>query len=200
MLSTILLFAVLWMAMFEGEQEIYQIGEQVEDFTLKGVDEAWVSLSDYLGEQGVILVFTCNTCPYAQLYEDRLIALHQEFAPTGFPVLAVNPNDAGMKPGDSFEKMKERAAEKEFPYPYLVDTKQEVFPKYGATRTPEIFLLDRDRVLRYTGAIDDNPQDPTAVSTRYVAEAITAMMAGKSPQPAKTKAIGCGIKMKKSAG
>ncbi len=198
--SLLAMSLVLVLFSFMPDKGVYEIGDKVEDFKLKGVDDQWVSLSEYMGEEGVILVFTCNTCPYAQLYEDRLIELHNTFSSQGFPVLAVNPNDPNMKPGDSFDAMKDRNAEKNFPYPYLMDTEQKVFPQYGATRTPEIFLLDKNMTLQYTGAIDDNPQDPSSVGTEYVADAINAIKAGKTPDPTKTKAIGCGIKVKKEQG
>lgn len=198
--SLLVLTATLLLFSFMPDSGTYKVGDTVENFKLQGVDDSWVSLSDYMGDEGVILVFTCNTCPYAQLYEDRLIDMHQNFEKQGFPLLAINPNDPGMKPGDSFKAMKERAGEKSFPYPYVMDIEQEVAPKYGATRTPEIFLLDKNMTLRYTGAIDDNPQDPSAVNTEYVSDAITAIKAGQDPEPTKTKAIGCGIKYRKTQG
>ncbi|NND09435.1 MAG: thioredoxin family protein [Saprospiraceae bacterium] len=196
--SGLFLVSVLAMSMSLLPGTAYQVGDVVADFELKGVDDKMISLSDYMGDGGLILVFTCNTCPYAQLYEDRLIELHQTFAERGFPVLAVNPNDPISKPGDGFAQMKQRATEKEFPFPYLFDADQIVFPKFGATRTPEVFLLDANRVLRYTGAIDDNPKDAASVQKAYVREAIEAIQNGNSPEPTKTKAIGCGIKVKKA--
>ena len=196
-LSGLVLLSVLTMSMSLLPGDIYQVGDVVADFELESVDDKMISLSDYMGDGGLILVFTCNTCPYAQLYENRLIDLHQTFAEQGFPVLAVNPNDPISKPGDGFAQMKERATEKGFPFPYLFDAEQTVFPKFGATRTPEVFLLDANRVLRYTGAIDDNPKDAASVQKAYVRDAIEAIKNGNNPEPAKTKAIGCGIKVKK---
>ena len=110
---------------------------------MKGVDGKTVSLKDYNNEKGVILIFTCNTCPYAVAYQDRIIALHNQFAPKGYPVVAINPNDPGKSEGDSFEAMKVRAKEKSFPFPYLFDEQQTVSPAYGASRTPEVFVLKR---------------------------------------------------------
>lgn len=192
--------AILTMSLTLGETDIYEIGDQVEDFKLQNVDENWVSLSDYSGKMGTIVIFTCNTCPYAQLYEDRIIQLHQKYADRGFPVLAINPNDPLQKPGDSFENMKKRAGEKSFPFAYTLDADQEVYPKFGATNTPHVFLIDSDMRLRYIGAIDDNPQDPSKVKINYVENAIEALMADEDPEPARTKAIGCGIKAKKKMG
>jgi hypothetical protein len=105
-------------------------------------------------------------------------------------------NDPEVKPGDSFAAMTERAAEKEFPFAYLLDADQSVFPVYGATRTPHIFLLDKDRVVQYIGAIDDNPKDATSVTKPYVAMAIEALENGEAADPSETVAIGCTIKVK----
>ncbi|MCB0664614.1 MAG: thioredoxin family protein [Saprospiraceae bacterium] len=200
LLITVLSGALLIMSMRLADNKPYEIGDKVENFKLKNVDETWVSLDEYMGDQGAIIIFTCNTCPYAQLYEDRIIDLHSKFSEKGFPVLAVNPNDAAQKPGDSFEKMQARSNEKEFPFPYVFDADQKVYPKFGATNTPHVFLIDADMQLRYIGAIDDNAQNPEAVKTKYVEDAIDALMTGKDPVPARTKAIGCGIKAKKSMG
>jgi peroxiredoxin len=177
------------------------VGETAPDFKLKNVDGGTVSLAgiknpDGTAPKGYIVAFTCNTCPYAVMYEDRLIELHNKYAPKGWPVVAIQPNDPGLKPGDSFEEMKIRAKEKAYPFNYLLDDGQKVFPQYGATKTPHIFLLDNARKVRYIGAIDNNPQDADAVTKRYVEDAIAAVEAGKNPDPDFTKAIGCGIKAK----
>ncbi len=177
------------------------IGQTAPDFKLKNVDGRLLSLADVKdangnSPKGYIVTFTCNTCPYAVMYEDRIIELHNKFAPKGWPVVAIQPNDVAKKPGDSFEEMQVRAKDKGFPYPYLIDEKQEVYPKYGATKTPHVFLLDANRMVKYIGAIDNNPQDASEATRHYVAEAIEAVEAGKTPDPATTKAIGCGIKPK----
>ena len=172
-------------------------GDKAVDFTLKNVDGKMVSLSDYSDEKGVILVFTCNPCPFAKAYEQRIIGLHEFFAPKGFPVVAINPNDEKASPDDSFQKMKERAEKRDYPFPYLKDESQEVYQAYGATRTPHVFLLDNDNGtfnVAYIGAIDDNSMDEKAVTKRYMYSAIQALMEGNQPDPATTKAIGCTIK------
>ncbi len=176
----------------------YAIGDTVEDFKLENIDGAWIQFSDFMGEGGAVVVFTCNTCPYAQLYEDRLIKLNDEFSGKGFPILAINPNDPKMKPGDSFEAMKKRSADKGFTFPYVFDAEQTIFPKFGATRTPHAYVVDSDMKLRYIGAIDDNPQNATEVKTNYIKDAIAAIKAGMDPDPLTTKAIGCGIKARKA--
>ena len=176
----------------------YTIGDKIEDFKLQNIDGSWVSLSDYKSEKGIILIFSCNTCPVVKMYEDRMIALHEKYTPMGYPVVAINPNDPDIQPGDSFEKMKQRAKQKNFPFKYLFDAEQEVFPKFGATRTPQVFLMDTDRRLRYSGAIDDNSQDASGVKTKYLEDALTDLENGKDPNPAVTKAVGCTIKVKRS--
>jgi peroxiredoxin len=171
-----------------------QIGDEAPDFSLRNIDGKTISLKDFQNAKGYIVVFTCNTCPYAVMYEDRLISLHNTYAPKGYPLIAIQPNDPSVKPGDSFEEMKVRAKDKGFEFPYLIDEGQKIYPQYGATRTPHVFLLDNTRKVKYIGAIDNNPQDAEAVTEPYLANAIAALEAGKEPDPAFTKAIGCSIK------
>lgn len=177
------------------------VGSAAPDFSLKSIDGTTVSLSDYANEKGVMVIFSCNPCPYVIAYEDRMIALHNEFAPQGVPVVYINANDPIQSPADSFDEMKKRAAEKNFPFPYLVDEGQKTYPAYGATRTPEIFLLKKEGegrfVVVYTGTVDDNYQDAAAVTVPYAANAVRALLAGNNPDPATTVAIGCTIKPKK---
>lgn len=176
----------------------YEVGDLATDFKLQSTDGSVVSLADYDDVRGYLVIFTCNSCPYAVAYEDRIIALDKEFKEKGVPVIAINPNNPNVQPKDSFEEMKKRAAEKGFTFPYLLDAGQKIFPQYGATRTPHCFLLektDKGNVVRYIGAIDDNYQDASAVETTYVANAIEAMLAGEAIKVANTKAIGCSIKI-----
>jgi peroxiredoxin len=172
----------------------YKVGDKATDFELKNVDGKMVSLSDYEDANGYIVIFTCNTCPYAVANEDRIIELHNKYADKGWPVIAIQPNNPEMKPGDSFEAMKERAASKGFEFPYLIDEGQTIFPQYGADRTPHVFLLDKDRIVRYIGAIDDSPRTEDGVSVKYVEDAISAIEKGEDPKVTFTKAIGCTIK------
>jgi len=174
----------------------YKIGDKATDFELMNVDGEMVSLEDYKGAEGFIVTFTCNHCPYAVMYEERLIALHNKYAPLGYPVVAINPNDPEVQPADSFDAMKVRAEEKSFPFAYLFDEGQKVFPMYGATKTPHIFVLDKDLVVQYIGALDDNARADYDVEERYVANAINALLKGEKPSPAETKAVGCSIKSK----
>ncbi|MEC3965991.1 thioredoxin family protein [Flagellimonas halotolerans] len=175
----------------------YEVGDMAADFSLKNVDGTMVSLSDFDKAKGFLVIFTCNTCPYAQAYEDRIIALDTKYKPQGVPVIAINPNNPSAKPGDSFAKMKERAGEKGFTFPYLFDEGQKVYPQYGATRTPHVFLLekvDSGNMVKYIGAIDDNYQDASQVDEKFVENAVDAMLEGNEINPTTTKAIGCGIR------
>lgn len=176
----------------------YEIGDQAADFSLKGTDGEMHTLAGMPNAQGYIVIFSCNHCPYVLAYEDRMIALHNKYAPLGYPVVAINPNDKKIQPADSYEKMVERARDKAFPFAYLYDETQEVAKAFGATRTPHVYLLDQNRVVRYIGAIDDNSEDPEAVSERYLENALEALREGRTPDPAQTKAIGCTIKWKKN--
>lgn len=179
----------------------YNIGDEVADFKLKNVDGKMVSLSDYKDQKGVAVVFTCNTCPYSVKYEDRINDFHNAFAAQGFPVLAINPNDPAVRPGDNFEGMVERAKEKDFNFAYVFDEGQKIYPKFGATRTPEFYLLKNEggkMKVAYTGALDDNTNDPSEVKDKYLEMAVQAVSKGAKVDPNFTKAIGCTIKVKKS--
>jgi len=174
-------------------------GDNAVEFSLKNVDGTSVSLSDYADQKGVIVVFTCNPCPFSKAYEQRIITLHKSYADQGFPVVAINPNDVEISPDDSMDKMKARAEEQDYPFPYLKDESQEVYKEYGASKTPHIFLLQNKGgkfKVAYIGAIDDNAMDAAEVNNKYVEKAIAALVSGSNPDPATTKAIGCTIKTK----
>ncbi|MFT5618944.1 MAG: peroxiredoxin [Arenicella sp.] len=177
----------------------YQVGDIVQDFSLKNIDDKMVKMADHKNAKGFIVTFTCNHCPFSKLYEDRIIELHNEFASKGYLVIAINPNDAIKEPGDSFDKMKERASEKAFPFQYLHDESQEIAKAFGATRTPHIFLLQKEPqglVVKYIGAIDDSARDATSANEKYVKNAINDLLAGKEVRKTKANAIGCTIKWK----
>ncbi len=174
-----------------------KVGDIAPDFNLKNIDGKMLSLSDYDDAKGYIIVFTCNHCPYAVMYEDRIIALDKKYKDAGYPVVAIMPNDTELRPEDGFGPMQERAKDKGFTFPYLLDEGQKVYPQYGATRTPHVFVLDKARKVTYIGAIDDNHEDEAAVQVKYLENAIAAMEQGKQPDPSFTKAVGCTIKTKK---
>jgi len=170
-----------------------KVGDKAPNFMLKNIDGSFISLTSYKDVKGYIIVFTCNHCPFAVMYEDRLIALQKKYGKE-YPVIAINPNNPDIKPADSFEAMQVRAKEKGFNFDYLVDEKQVVYPAYGATKTPHVYLLDKEFVVQYIGAIDDSARDESAVEVKYLENAIEAIKAGKRPDPNYTKAIGCSIK------
>lgn len=178
----------------------YDIGDEAMNFRLKNVDGSYVSLSDYQNEKGAIVIFTCNHCPYAQAWEQRIIQIDKQFDPKGYPVVAIQPNDPELAPGDSFENMKKRARKKNYTFPYLMDETQEVYRTFGATATPHVYVLEnegKDFIVRYIGTIDDNYKDADKVEKKYLAGAVNALLKGEKPEPQKTKAIGCSIKDKK---
>ena len=177
----------------------YKIGDEATDFSLKNVDDKMVSLADYKDAKGFIVIFTCNHCPYAVAYEDRIIALDKKYKSQGYPVIAINPNDPEKQPDDSFDLMKVRAKEKGFTFPYVVDEGQTIFPQYGATKTPHVFVLQKSEaknIVRYIGAIDDNHEDPSKVKEKFVENAVDALIKGQEVAVKETKAIGCSIKVK----
>lgn len=175
----------------------YKPGDIAADFKLKNVDGKTVSLTDYSKAKGFIVVFTCNHCPYAVAYEDRIIALNKKYASKGYPVIAINPNNPATQPKDSYQAMQVRAKEKAFTFPYLFDDGQKIYPQYGATKTPHVFVINKEKgknVVRYIGAIDNNYADANDVSERYVEAAVDALLTGKEVKQTTTAAIGCGIK------
>ncbi len=179
----------------------YKVADAAMDFKLKNTDGKMVSLADYSNVKGFIVVFTCNHCPFAKAYESRIIALDKKYRPLGYPVVAINPNDPNAVEEDSYANMQSRAKEKGYTFPYLVDETQQIAKTYGATKTPHVFVLQREgtnNVVRYIGAIDDNSDNETAVKEKYVEKAVDALLAGKGVNPTTTKAIGCGIKWKKA--
>ena len=170
-------------------------GDQAPDWTsLAGTDDKQHSLADYKDADVLVLVFTCNQCPVAIALEDRIIELQKEYAGKKVQVVAVNVNKGE---GDNLENMKERCTEKGFNFPYLFDSSQAIARNYGARVTPDVVVLNKARKVVYTGAIDDNWKDATAVTNRYVRDAIDATLAGRDPKVTETRAEGCGIKYEK---
>ncbi|WP_027378571.1 thioredoxin family protein [Chryseobacterium daeguense] len=178
----------------------YEIGDAATDFKLKNVDGKMVSLSDFKSAKGFIVIFTCNHCPYAKKYEDRIIELDKKYKSQGYPVIAINPNDPSVQPEDSYQKMIERAKQKGFTFPYLMDEGQKIYPQYGATKTPHVFLLQKEggkNIVKYIGAIDNNYENPNDVSEYYVQDAVNALIKNEPVKMTKTVAIGCTVKVKK---
>lgn len=175
----------------------YKVGDIATDFSLKNIDNKKVSLKDFKDAKGYIVIFTCNHCPYAQAYEDRIIALDKKYKKQGYPVIAINPNNPEKQKDDSFDLMKVRAKEKGFTFPYLLDEGQKIYPQYGATKTPHVYILQKTskgNQVKYIGAIDDNYGDEKAVKQKYVENAVDALLKNKEITVKETKAIGCSIK------
>lgn len=202
LLGVLVVAAALFMNAARSSVMGYAVGDYARDFSLPDVDGKMVSLKDFSSAKGFIVVFTCNTCPYAVSYEDRIAKLDKNYRDKGFPVIAINPNDINQEPKESVKDMKARSLEKGFTFPYLRDDTQEIARAYGASKTPHVYLLsngggDKFRV-EFIGAIDDSPRDEAGVTVRYVEDAINALIAGKKPTVTEARAIGCTIKWKAS--
>lgn len=199
--KTTFLLALCFAMFFAGSpvKPGYEVGDVVADFKLKNVDGKMVSLSAYKDAKGAIVIFDCNTCPYSKAYNDRIISLNTNYSAKGFPVIAINANDPGISPGDSFDAMVKYAKDKNYTFPYLIDESQSVARAFGATNTPHVFVLKKegkDFKVAYVGAIDNNSKDASAADKKYVEEAVDALIGGKDVPTNKTKAIGCTIKWK----
>ena len=178
--------------------EGYTIGDVASEINLMNVDKRMVSYAKYPDAKGFIVIFTCNTCPYAVASEDRIIELDAEFKPQGYPVIAINPNNPKVQPDDTFELMQEKAKDKGFTFPYLYDASSTIYATYGAKKTPHVYLLQKEKgknIVRYIGAIDDNVRNGDAVKERFLANAVNELIAGKEVTLKETKAIGCSVKV-----
>lgn len=190
--------AIVMLSAFTTVSSGYKIGDIATDFKLKNIDGTMVSLSDYKDAKGFIVIFTCNTCPYSVAYEDRIVALDKKYKGKGYPVIAIMPNNPNVQPRDNMEAMIQRAKSKGFTFPYLMDEGQKISPQYGATKTPEVYVLQKTskgNQVKYIGAIDDNYQDASAVQSKYVENAVDALLSGQAIKEPQTRAIGCSIKL-----
>ncbi len=174
-------------------------GDAAPPFTLKNVDEKMVGLSDYADKKAIVVVFTCNHCPFAKAYEQRLIDLQKEYADDGIQFVLINPNDPKKQPEDSFAKMQKRAAERSYPFPYVYDETQAIAKAYGAARTPEVYLVSPESKVVYRGRIDDNTE-LAQVKKRDLKDALDLFLAGTPDKITEksTKAFGCTIKWRES--
>lgn len=187
--------AIMSFAAIQG----YKPGDEVKPFSLINVDGKMISLDGNKRVKGYIIVFTCNHCPFAKLYQDRLNEINTEYAPKGMPVLAISSNDAEAVPEDGFQEMRKRAREKNYNFPYLYDSTQEVARAFGAMKTPHAFVVAKEGgkwILKYSGAIDDNGAEPAKVKQRFVADAADAVLHGRLVAVTSTRSVGCGIKWK----
>lgn len=179
----------------ESEDFKMRIGSPAIEFDLPATDGKTYMLRYFHNKDIIVIVFTCNHCPYAQAYEGRLIAIAKEFSKKA-AFIAISSNDASKYPQDSFENMKSRAKEKSYPFPYLYDETQETARAYGALVTPHVFVFDRSGKLAYQGGVDDNWENPAGATKNYLRDALAELSAGR---PVTTKAapvVGCSIKWK----
>jgi len=199
-MKTTLLFLVCVATLaFAPVKNGYDVGDTASDFKLKNVDGRMVSLADYSTAKGFIIAFDCNTCPVSKAYNDRILALNKKYAPKGFPLIAINPNSPEISAGDSFDEMVKLAKKKGYDFPYLYDETQATVKAFGASNTPHMFVLIKSGnqyKVAYIGAVDDNPRDGSKTSHRYVEEAVDALLSGKPVETTKTKAVGCGVRLK----
>ena len=173
-----------------------KIGSSLPSFNLKGVDGKTYNTDFFKGKKALVVIFSCNHCPYVQAYEDRIIAIQNDYAGKGVAVVAINSNDDVQYDEDSFENMIKRSNEKGFNFPYLRDESQEIAKKFDASHTPEIFVFGEKRELRYHGKIDDNWKEPDRVKSKYLQDALDELLAGKEISVPETFSIGCTIKWK----
>lgn len=173
-----------------------RLPESVASVKMPGVDGKEVTLKELVGPKGLLVIFSCNHCPWVKAWQSRMVALGNEYMEKGVGVVAVNSNDPTKYPDDDMDHMVAQAKEHGYRFPYVMDTTSGVARAFGATRTPEVFLFDAQGKLVYHGAIDDNAEKPEEVKKRYLAEALEALVAGKPVPVAETKALGCTIKFR----
>ena len=174
-----------------------KIGSLAPDFNLPGIDGKVYSLNSFNDKQALIVIFSCNHCPYVQAYEGRIKQIQKDYKEREISVVAINSNEDKGYPEDSFENMKKRAEEQNFNFPYLRDDDQTVARAFDATHTPEIFLFNKERKLVFHGKIDDNWQEPDKVKNHYLKNALDELLEGKEISVPETFTIGCTIKWKK---
>lgn len=172
--------------------------ESVANVKMKGVDGKEVTLKELMGAKGLLVIFSCNHCPWVKAWQARMVALGNEYSQKGVGVVAVNSNDVTVYTDDDMEHMVAQAKEHGYRFPYVMDDTSDVARAFGATRTPEAFLFDAQGKLVYHGAIDDNAEKPQEVKKTYLADALAAVVAGKPVPVAETKALGCSIKFRQA--
>jgi len=198
---TFLMLAAISAFAFKTADSGYKAGDKAADFKLKNITGKMVSLADYSAAKGFIVVFTCNHCPVAQAYERRIMALDQKYAAKGYPVIAISPNDPVAEPVDSYANMQKRAAERKYTFPYLIDETQNITRTYGAQATPTAYVLQKTAngvIVQYVGAIDNDQELENPARTKYVENAVDALLTNKKPAVTASKALGCRIVWKNS--
>ena len=176
------------------QRQMLGIGQKAPPFNdLLGADGKRHSFASFSEKPILVVVFTCNHCPYSKAYEDRIVAIQRDYASKGVQLVAINSNDDKSYPEDSYPEMVKRAREKKFNFPYLRDEEQVVVGEYGAVCTPHVFAFDKARLLRYRGRIDDS-RDPSAVTSHDLRNALDDLISGRSVRIPDTKPFGCSIK------
>ena len=203
-MKKIILLVMLAFSAFlsQAQNATLKAGDTAPDFKLKNVDGKEISFASYPNAKGFIVVFTCNTCPYAVAYEQRIIDLDNKFRSQGYPVIAINPNDPEAQPDDAFNKMQDLAKNKKYPFPYLFDAGQKVTDQFGAKRTPHIFIVSKSakgNVVEYVGAIDNDPEGNKTEKIKYAEDVIASLKNNQKPTITQTKEIGCTVKRKVKA-
>jgi len=181
------------MVLINDNSTALNIGDAMPPFSLLATDGSTVD-SQKLKGAVLVIVFTCNHCPYAQAYEDRFIDLADQFESDEVQFILINSNDAENYPEDSFEQMKEIHEEYGYPFPYCFDESQDIAKAYGALCTPHCFVFNEERTLQYKGCVDDNWKDPNDVKKHYLRDAVSALVNGEEPPVQEANAIGCSIK------
>ncbi|MDP6039238.1 MAG: thioredoxin family protein [Candidatus Latescibacteria bacterium] len=179
-----------------GKNKALKLGTEapVADIELKATDGKLHTLASVQGKMGTLIIFSCNSCPWAVKWESRVASIGNEYQDKGFGVIVINSNDPERASEDGFDEMVARAKTLAYEFPYVADSTSRVARAFGASRTPEVFLFNANGKLAYHGAIDDNPSDANAVEAAYLKDALNALISGKAILTTETKALGCGIK------
>jgi hypothetical protein len=199
--AALLIGALAPMARSQDEPQPLALGSPapMTDVKMKGVDGKERSIADAKGAKGTLVIFTCNACPWVKAWETRLVELGNTYAKRGVGVITINPNDPAKNAEDDYAEMQKRAKDRKMQFAYVVDATSDVARSFGASRTPEAFLFDAEGKLVYHGAIDDNAREPAKVKSRYLEDALKAVVAGKAVPVAETKSMGCTIKFRSKA-
>lgn len=200
----LVLISILFLSFTENKSKTsaiaaYKIGDEVKDFSLRSINGKLYSFSSFPSAKGFIIVFTSNYCPFSKSYEDRLIAIDKKYTLKSYPLIAINPNDAEAYEEDKLENIQARAKEKGFIFPILRDEKQAIAKTFGALRMPHVFVVKKEGFkyfLKYSGAIDDNPQDASGVTKNYLEDVVQSLSENKPVIIEQTKPIGCAIRWK----
>ena len=172
-----------------------EIGDSAINFNLKGIDGKTYSLDSFKGKKILVIIFSCNHCPYVRAYEDRIKQVQKDYK-DNVRVVCINSNNDKNYPEDSYKNMIKRAKEKKYNFPYLRDDTQEVARAYGGEVTPDVFVFSQNRTLEYRGRIDDNWENPDDVTSDDLRNALNEMLAGEEIKVKDVRAIGCSIKWK----